>query len=89
MQQPPQPVFFNTGPDPTGTQTRKGILKHVQTRSVKEELPRKGDLETRGCSQHRDYDSLPHNGEAKGTSATILGTEIGRRDPPGPSDSTN
>ena len=42
VQQPPQSVFFNTGPDPTGTQTRKDILKHVQTRSEKEELPRKG-----------------------------------------------
>ena len=51
-------------------------------RSVKEELPRKGGPETRGCSQHRDYDSLPHDGEARGTGAAILGTEIGRRDPP-------
>ncbi len=82
MQQPSQPVFFYTGPDPTGTQTRKGIIKQVQTRSEKEELPRKGDPETRGCSQHRDYDDLPHNGGAKGTGATIMGTYIGRRDPP-------
>jgi hypothetical protein len=89
VQQPPQPVFFNTRPGPTGTQTRKGILNYVQTRSEKEELPRKGDPETRGCSQHRGYDSLPHNGEARGTGTAILGTEIGRRDPPGPSDSTN
>ena len=81
--------FFNTGPDPTGTQTRKGILNHVQTRSEKEKLPRKGDPETRGCSQHRGYDSLPHIGEARGTGTAILGTEIGRRDPPVPSDSTN
>ncbi len=29
VQQPPQPVFFYTGPDPTGTQTRKGILNQV------------------------------------------------------------
>ncbi len=89
MRQQPQPVFFNTGPDQTGTQTRKGILKHVQTRSEKEELPRKGDPEARGCSHRRDYDSLLHKGEARGTGASILGTEIGRRDPPGPSDSTN
>ena len=74
MQPPPQPVFFYTGPDPTGTHTRKGILKHVQTRSEKEELPRKGDPETRGCSHHRHYDGLPHNGGARGTDATILGT---------------
>ncbi len=66
--------YFYTGPDPTGTQTWKGILKHVQTMSVKEELPRKGDPETRGRSQHRDYDSLPHNGEAMGIGATIMGT---------------
>jgi len=26
VQQPPQPVFLNTGPSPTGTQTRKGVL---------------------------------------------------------------
>ncbi len=30
MQQQPQPVFFNTGPDPTGTQTRKGILNNFR-----------------------------------------------------------
>ena len=41
VQQPPQPVFLNTKPGPTGTQTRKGFLKQVQARSD-EELPRKG-----------------------------------------------
>jgi hypothetical protein len=47
------------------------------------------DPEARWLTQHRDYDSLPYNGGARGTSAPILGTEIGRRDPPGPSSSTN
>ncbi len=46
---PLQPVFFNAKPGPTGTQSRKGILKQVQTRSEKEELPRKGDPQARGC----------------------------------------
>ncbi len=47
------------------------------------------DPEARLLTQHLDYDSLPYNGGTKWTSAAILGTEIGRRDPPGPSSSTN
>jgi hypothetical protein len=47
------------------------------------------DPEARWLTQHQDYGSLPYNGGARGTGAAILDTEIGRRDPPGPSSSTN
>ena len=47
------------------------------------------DPEARWLTQHRDYGSLPYNGGARVTWEAILDTEIGRRDPPGPSSSTN
>ena len=50
------------------------------------ELPRKGGHEGTKVDRQRRDSGVLHMG-ARGTSATILHREIGRRDPPGPSDS--
>jgi hypothetical protein len=47
------------------------------------------DPEARWLIQHQNYGSLPYNGGAGGIGAAIMDTIIGRRDPPGPSSSTN
>ncbi len=35
VQQPPLPVFFNAGPGPTGTQTRKGVYKMFRLGAIR------------------------------------------------------